>query len=248
MYFVLSKILLFLLYPALWVFIVFVIALFVKDRKRKQRWLIAAVVLLYIFSVPLFLNLFARAWSVNIDSPKMPNVYSCAIVLGGYASVHQNGDGYFNGACDRFIEAVKLFNTGEVKHVLLSGGNGSLVPGKYKEATWVETQLLIFKVPDSSMLIENNSRNTIENAVFSKQLLQKSGLKPPYLLVTSDFHMRRALMIFNKEGLQVIPYPCDYSVGQGSNSFGDLIPDGTAWGEWNIYLKELVGYVVDKWK
>jgi len=248
MYFALSKILLFLLYPAFWVFIVFVIALFVKERKRKQRWLIAAVVLLYIFSVPLFLNLFARAWSVKPPLTNASNIYSCAIILGGYTSVHQNGDGYFNGASDRFIEGVKLFNTGVAKHLLISGGNGSLLPSKYKEANWTKKQLLIFKVPDSSILVENNSRNTIENAVFSKTILQKSGLKPPYLLITSDFHMRRAFMIFKKEGLPVIPYPCDYSVGQGSNSFADLIPDGEAWGQWNIYLKELVGYVVDKWK
>jgi uncharacterized SAM-binding protein YcdF (DUF218 family) len=248
MYFALSKILLFLLYPAFWVFIVFVIALFMKDHKRKKRWLIIAILLFYIFSVPLFLNLFSRAWSVKPALAKVPNIYSCAIVLGGYTSIHQNGDGYFNGASDRFIEAVKLFNTGVVKHLLLSGGNGTLVPGEYKEANWAKIQLLTFKVPDSSILIENNSRNTIENAVFSKVLLRKSGLKPPYLLITSDFHMRRAFMIFKKEGLQVVPYPCDYSVGQGENSFGDLIPDGTAWGEWNIYLKEMVGYVVDKWK
>ncbi|WP_158991907.1 YdcF family protein [Mucilaginibacter sp. L196] len=248
MYFALSKLLLFLLYPAFWVFIVFVIALFVKDRKRKQRWLIAAVALLYIFSAPLFLNLFARAWSIKPTLAKVPNVYSCAIILGGYTSVHQNGDGYFNSASDRFIEAVRLFNTGVVKNLLLSGGNGSLMPGEYKEANWAKTQLLTFKVPDSSILIESNSRNTIENAIFSKQILQKSGLKPPYLLVTSDFHMRRAFMIFKKEGLQVIPYPCDYSVGQWMDLFSDLIPDGVAWAEWNIYLKELVGYVVDKWK
>ena len=248
MYFVLSKILLFLLYPAFWVFIVFVIALLVRDRRRKQRWLIVAVILLYIFSTPLFLNLFARAWSIKAPLAKAAEVYSCAIVLGGYTSIHQNGDGYFNGASDRFIEGVKLFNLGIVTHLLISGGNGNLVPGKFREANWTKKQLLIFKVPDSSILVENNSRNTIENAVFSKQILQKSGLKPPYLLITSDFHMRRAFMIFKKEGVQVVPYPCDYSVGQGRISFGDLLPDGISWGQWNIYLKELVGYVVDKWK
>lgn len=248
MYFVLSKILLFLLSPAFWVFIVFVIVLFIRNRKRKQHWLIVGLVLLYIFSVPLFINLIARAWSVKSVLTKAPSVYSCAIILGGYTSIHQNGDGYFNGASDRFIEGVKLFNTGVAKHILISGGNGSLVPGEYKEANWTKTQLLIFKVPDSSILVENNSRNTIENAVFSRQILQKSGLKPPYLLITSDFHMRRAFMIFKKEGLQVVPYPCDYEVGQGKDSLGDLIPDGVAWGEWNIYLKEVVGYVVDKWK
>lgn len=248
MYFILSKILLFLIYPAFWVFLLFVFALFIKNGKRKYRLLIIAIVLFYLFSIPLCINLFARAWSVKPGSAKSSQVYSCAIVLGGYTSVHQNGEGYFNGASDRFIEGVELFNKGITKHILISGGNGSLVPGEYKEADWTKTQLHIFKVPDSCILVENKSRNTIENALFTKAVLQKAKLKPPYLLVTSDFHMRRAFMIFKKEGLQVQPYPCDYSIGQGKDSLGDLVPDGTAWGEWNIYLKELVGYVVDKWK
>ena len=248
MYFVLSKVLLFLLYPALWVFVLFIIALLLKNNKRKQRLLIVAIILLYVFSVPLFLNLFGHAWSVKPGDLHKKQIYSCVIILGGFSSVDKYGNGLFNGSSDRFIEGVKLFNTGVAKNVLVSGGNGNLIPGYFKEADWVKTQLLLFNVPDSSIVVESNSRNTIENAMYSKALLQKMGLKPPYLLVTSDFHMRRAKMIFEKEGVPVVPYPCDYTVTQNRNTWGDLIPDGGSFGGWNIYLKELVGYVVDKWK
>ncbi|WP_461449853.1 YdcF family protein [Mucilaginibacter sp.] len=248
MYFILSKVLLFLLYPALWVFVLLVIALIIKNNKRKQRLLIVAAVLLYVFSVPLFLNLFGHAWSVKTCVLNKNQIYSCAIILGGFSSVDKYGNSFFNEASDRFIEAVKLYNTGIVKQVLVSGGNGSLIQGYFKEATWVKTQLLIFKLPDTSILIENQSRNTIENAVFSKLLLQKSGVKPPYLLVTSDFHMRRAQIIFEKKGIPVIPYPCDFKISQNHFTWSDLVPDGDALGNWNIYLKEIVGYVVDKWK
>ncbi|MFI5158220.1 MAG: YdcF family protein [Sphingobacteriales bacterium] len=248
MYFILSKILLFLLYPILWVLVLIVLALLVKDRRRKQRFLIIAVILIYFFSAPLFIKWFAHAWSIKSDLPRKTETYSSAIVLGGFSSTDKNNNGFFNGACDRFIEGLKVFNTGEVKHILVSGGNGMLNPNGFKEASWVKTQLQSFKVPDSSILIESNSRNTIENAIFSKELLRKDGLKPPYLLITSDFHMRRAYMIFKKEGLQVVPYTCDFSVGKEKESYGDLIPDGSSWGDWNLYLKELVGYVVDKYK
>jgi len=248
MYFVLSKVLLFLLYPALWVFVLFVAALLLKNGKRKKRLFVIALVLLYIFSVPLFLNFFGHAWSVKADTLRKNQVYSCVIILGGFSSVDKYGNGYFNGASDRFIEGVKLFNTGVAKNILISGGNGNLTPGYFKEATWVKTQLLLFNVPDSNIVVESNSRNTIENAIYSKALLKKLGLRPPYLLVTSDFHMRRAEMIFEKEGVPVVAYPCDFIVTQNRNSWGDLIPDGTSWNGWNLYLKELVGYVVDKWK
>jgi len=248
MYFVLSKVLLFLLYPALWVFVLFVVALLLKNGKRKQRLLIGAVILLYLFSVPLFLNMFGHVWSVKTEGLRKNQAYSCVIILGGFSSVDKYGNGFFNGASDRFIEGVKLFNSGAAKNILISGGNGNLTPGYFKEATWVKTQLLLFKVPDSSIVVESNSRNTIENAIYSKVLLKKLGLRPPYLLVTSDFHMRRAKMIFEKEGVAVVPYPCDYTVNQNKNGWSDLIPDGGSFTGWNMYLKELVGYVVDKWK
>jgi len=207
-----------------------------------------AVILLYVLSIPLFINLFAHAWSLSPPLAKPSKVYSCAIVLGGFSSVNKQGQGFFNGAADRFIEGVKLVSTGEISHILISGGNGSLKPSKFKEANWVYTQLRILKIPDTSILIESNSRNTIENAEFSKVILQRAGLKPPYLLVTSDFHMRRAYMIFKKEGLDVEPYPCDFGLGQGNYSVEDLLPDGSSLGGWNLYLKELVGYLVDKYK
>ena len=248
MYFVLSKVLLFLLYPAFWVFMLFVLALLLKNTKRKRSLLIIATALLYFFSVPIFLNFFGHAWSVKTSEPGKERIYSCVIILGGFTSVDRDGKGFFNGASDRFIEGVKLYNTGFAKKILISGGNGNLVPGVYKEAAWVKTQLLAFNVPDSNIVVESNSRNAIENAAYSKVLLQKMGLKPPYLLVTSDFHMRRAQMLFEKQGVPVVPYPCDFIVNQNNNTWGDLIPDGGAFSGWNVYLKELVGYVVDRWK
>ncbi len=248
MYFILSKVLLFLLVPLLWIFVLLVIALFVKNTKCRKRILIASVIVLYIFSTPFLLNQVARAWSIEPFLAKEPKVYSCAIVLGGFSGPDKNNNGYFNGAADRFIQGLKILTTGRAKHILITGGNGSLLPGQFSEGNWVKTQLDQLKIQDSSVLIENKSRNTIENAIFSKAVLQKAGLQPPYLLITSDFHMRRAYMIFEKEGYKVIPYPCNFMAGNTVISLYDFIPNGGSLGGWEIYLKELVGYVVDKYK
>jgi len=249
MYFILSKVLLFLLFPVLWVLGLLIAGLLTKKPKRKKRFLIASLLVLYIFSAPLFLNLFARAWSVEPFLAKEPKFYSCAIVLGGFSGPDKNNKGYFNGSADRFIQGIKMLTTGRATHLLITGGNGSLFPGQFTEGEWVKTQLNALKIPDSCVLIEGRSRNTIENAVFSKALLQKAGLQPPYLLITSDFHMRRAYMIFKKEGYSYItPYPCNFMAGNTGDSFYDLIPEGGTLAGWEIYLKEVVGYVVDKWK
>jgi len=248
MYFILSKVLLFLLYPILWFFVLFIIAIATKNARRKKRLLIASVVLLYIFSNSLLLNLFAHAWDYSPYPANSTKTYSCVIVLGGFSGVDGSGNGFFNGASDRFIQGIELLATRKAKHLLVTSGNGNLIPGKFKEADWVDTQLKNLQFPDSSILIENNSRNTIENAVFSKKILSARDLNPPYLLVTSAFHMRRSMMIFRKEGYNVVPYPCNYIVGRGNITIVDLVPNAETLSNWNLYLKEMVGYVVDYWK
>lgn len=207
--------------------------------------MIAAVIVLYLFSIPLFINLFARAWSVTPPVDKGNKVYSCAIVLGGFSGGDRYGHGYFTGSADRFIQGIKMLSTHKASHLLVTGGSGFLFPGQFKEGDWARQQLKELNYPDSSILIESNSRNTIENASLSKPILEKSGLKPPYLLITSDCHMRRAYMIFKNQGYNVVPYPCNYFAGNTPISVADLIPDGGALFGWNVYLKEVVGYVVN---
>ncbi|WP_183576253.1 YdcF family protein [Mucilaginibacter sp. X5P1] len=248
MYFILSKVLLFLLFPLLWVFALIITGLVTKNRKRKKRLFIASVVLLLLLSNSFLFNEFAKWWGYQpySDSKK---IYSCAIVLGGFSSADKNGNGYFNESADRFIQGVRLLETGKVKRILITGGNGNLIPGNYREGTWTKTQLKDLNIPDSSILIESNSRNTIENADFSKRILQENHVQPPCLLVTSDFHMRRSMMIFKKHGLNVVAYPCNYMAGRGNVSITSfIIPDADALAGWSVYLKEVVGYVVDYWK
>jgi len=247
MYFILSKVLFFMLYPVLWVLVLLLIALLAKNGKLKRLFLIAGIVVLYIFSIPFFINIVARAWSIN-PKPGTTKVYSCAIILGGFSSEGSDGKGYFNGASDRFIQGLLVLKTARAKHILITGGNSELIQGKFKEGNWVKSQLDSLRIPDSCVLIESNARNTIENAKFSKPILEKAALKPPYLLITSDFHMRRANMIFKKQGYNVDLYPSNYTFGNSEFSFTDFIPDGNELSGWTTYFKEMIGYVVDSWK
>ena len=245
MYFILSKLLLFLLFPLSWIFILLVIAIISKDKKRKHRFLIAAVILLFIFSNAFLFNRFAKLWDVRPYEVKSTDHYNCAIVLGGFSGGGYNEKGHFNPAADRFIQGIKLLSAGKVSHLLITGGNGSLNPDGFREGPWVKTQLEELKFPDSALLIEGDSKNTIENARFSKTLLKQSHLSGPYLLVTSAFHMRRALMIFKKEGINVIPYPCNF-IRSDKVGFDDFfIPDAEKLAAWNIYLKEVIGYTIN---
>jgi uncharacterized SAM-binding protein YcdF (DUF218 family) len=245
MFFYFSKILEFFIYPFSWIVLLVVLGIFVKKAGLKKKLFIAAAVVLFLFSDSFLLNQFTKRWDIAPVTLTSTGKYNCAIVLGGFSSELASGADFFNGSADRFIQALKLFQNGKVKRILVSGGNGSLFPDSFREGDWVKTQLLEFKVPDSCIIIEDKSRNTIENAAFSKIKLDSAHIKGPYVLITSGFHMRRSLQIFRKTKIDVTPFPCNYLTGDGYSGVGDFVPDPGVLATWNIYIKEMIGYLVN---
>ena len=132
---------------------------------------------------------------------------------------------------------------GTARHLLFTGGNSNINPDGFSEAQFVGQQLKKLNFADSLIMLDGKARNTAENAVNAKVLLEKAHLKPPYLLVTSAYHMRRAKLIFKKAGLNIVPYPCGYET-PGSILPGDFIPGTDALGKLNLYIKEMVGCLV----
>lgn len=248
MYFFLSKLLIYFLYPFSWIVVLIIISLTLKNKKHKRRILLTATVLLLVFSNGLLLKKVTSSWDVKPVALNSNQTYSCALVLGGYISEYNKNTGYFNAAADRFIQAIKLKETGKVSHLLFSGGNASLAPDGFVEGNWLKQELQPFHFADSTLLFEKQSRNTIENIRFSKLIIESRHLKPPYLLVTSAFHMRRALLICKKLGLQVTPFPCELSADENILSADQFIPSAEKLSGWNGYLKEMVGYFVTSFK
>ena len=241
MFFYLSKIFLYLINPLIWILALILYAIF-HQRKQKNQALILSFFILLLLSNPFLVNKFAQIWDVGTGRIVENKVYSCAIVLGGFSSEGANGVGYFNGSADRFIQALKLKKSNTVTNLLITGGNSEIIPGRFRESIWVKQQLLEMDIPDSCILIETKSRNTLENAANAKKELLNKSLKPPYLLITSAFHMRRSLYSFKKQGLDVIPYSSNYIAGSHTISFEDFVPQASAISKWGTYLKEVLGF------
>lgn len=248
MYFLLSKLLIYFLYPFSWIVSLLIVSIFVKNIKYKRRFFTVSIALLLIFSNGFLLKKVSKLWDVKPVTLKPDQNFSCAIVLGGYISEYNQNTGFFNGAADRFIQAVKLKETGKTSHLLFTGGNASLTPDGFIEGDWLKRELQPFHFADSTLLFEKQSRNTFENIRFSKQIIQSKHLPPPYLLVTSAFHMRRALLVCKKAGLQVTAFPCQLSPEENPITADDFIPAADALSGWNGYLKEMIGYIVTSFK
>ncbi len=248
MTFILSKLLLFFLHPFLWVLALMLCGAAAKNQRKSRHIFIAAVVVLFIFSDPFLLNRFAAWWDYKRPALNSAKSYSCAIILGGFASEDAEGRGYFNGSADRFIQGLRLKATGQAAHLLITGGNASINPDHFSEGNWVAGELKVIHMPDTAVLIESHARNTDENARYSKMLLSKARLQPPYLLVTSAFHMRRALAVFQHEGVAVIPYAGNFGGNGGSITADDFIPAASVMDGWTLYFKEVIGLLIVKLK
>ncbi|MEI6264450.1 MAG: YdcF family protein [Sphingobacteriia bacterium] len=172
--------------------------------------------------------------------------YSVGILLGGFTMYDRFDTGYFGNNADRFIQAANLYHTGRIKKILMTGGVGKLLQNEPTEAAFVKRELLRNGINAEDIIIEDRSRNTYENAIFSKIITDSLQLAPPYALVTSALHMPRSLNVFQHAGFNSIdPIPCDYKVINGRFSLLDsIIPDIRLLYDWQYFLHELVGLAV----
>lgn len=234
----------FVLSPLNWILFFVAAACIIKKRRTKKLFIVAAITVFIVFGNKWLLNVFARNWQPAPVAVSSLRVYDCGIVAGGFASPDATANGYFNATADRFLQAVKLYKAGKIKNILISGGNGKDSEESFREAAWVRGELVAFGVPDSAILTEDLSNNTRDNALNSKRILDSLNLKPPFLLITSAFHMPRAKLLFEKTGVQVDPFPCNYMDGRGSFAVGELVPGASVLLGWKVYLKEVLGVVV----
>jgi uncharacterized SAM-binding protein YcdF (DUF218 family) len=113
------------------------------------------------------------------------------------------------GDVDRILAGIKLARKYPKARIVFSGGNGNLIrTDDSTEAGYAEELLAGLGLERERLLFDKEARNTEENAEFSKALAQpKTGEK--WLLITSAFHMPRAIGMFRKAGFAVEPYPFD---------------------------------------
>ncbi len=118
----------------------------------------------------------------------------------------------------RLTTGVALARRFPQTRLIFTGGSASLRDVGDTEAAAVRQLWLALGVPPQQMLFETQSRNTWENALFTRALIRpKPG--ETFLLVTSAYHMPRSIGIFRKAGFKVIAYPADYMTFGNSRDY-----------------------------
>lgn len=257
MFLFLSKLLPLFIYPLGLACLLLLLALLTLWRRRwvSALCIVLALAVLLAGSNGVLTNRLTQSleWR-NVTTPNALPQAEAIVVLGGATraqfpprpavDVMESGD--------RVLYAAQLYREKKAPLVVLSGGRIDWKGGGPSESTDMAQLLQAMGVPKSAIVEEPDSLNTYENAVNVKKILQERKIQR-VLLVTSAMHMPRSLLIFQKQGINVIPAPTDFLVSEQEVTepnatleakILNAVPDSSRLDQTTRALKEYIGLVV----
>lgn len=170
------------------------------------------------------------------------------IVLGGAINPtlqQERGTIALNEAGERIIDTVILANAFKDTKVIFTGGAAVLLTKPVAEAGAAQSIFENLGLNKNQIVLENTSRNTYENAVFTKNVLVETygadlrGKR--FVMITSAYHMPRAVGSFRKVGLDVVPWPVDYRTRGWQDAFRFFSSPADGLKRMDIAFKEWIG-------
>lgn len=175
--------------------------------------------------------------------------YDAIVVLGGSigpAVPPLRPDPELFDSSDRVWHAARLYHRGLAPRIILSGGSYHVATGQapqtQTEAMAMREFLLALGVPDAAIVMEGKSLNTIENMQNTRALVGPARVA----LVTSGFHMPRALRLAKRAGLNAEAFPTDWQVLPGTAPWWeDLMPSAGALAASGTAIREYLALAFD---
>ena len=220
---------------------------------KRRGVVLAGLCVLVFFSLPAVeksLTNFMEAGMERLSAEEAPSA-DAIVVLSG-AGVREQGKAKVIewSDPDRFLGGVQLFKSGKAPLLIFTGGWLPWDAAARPEGEVLIGQARLLGIPAEAMMTTRKVSNTADEADGVSQVLRERLHAPDnspsrhsrILLVTSAYHMPRARRIFEKAGMEVIPFPVDFrSSPSDSASFMDLVPNSGALGASEIAIRELYG-------
>ncbi len=215
------------------IFIALFVFIAVLSRKRKLVYLpaLAGALTLYLISIEPFKDVLFYPLEAPFKVPKVVKG-DVIVVLGGGAY----NSGYLKASSYKRLITAFLLHRKSGKPLVLSGGAAI---GTIPEAKVMRELLLEFGVDERDIYADLKSRDTFENAKYVRLICERIGCRS-ITLVTSAFHMRRALMVFRKTGLEIQPYPTDFKF-EGRYNLYSIFPKYSVFYDSSIAIREYIG-------
>ncbi|MEL6471004.1 MAG: YdcF family protein [Cyanobacteria bacterium J06623_4] len=224
-----------------------------RHPRRATGAIALAIFILFSSSNPVISNKLVSSLEWQYFPPDPVPTADAIVVLGGATTPALAPRPWVevSEAGDRILHGARLYTQGRAPKLILSGGRITWGGGgDSSEADDMKEIAMAMNVPEADIMLEETSLNTRQNAVNVKQILEAQDIDS-VLLVTSAVHMPRAVAIFKKLDINIIPAPTDYlvttekqSIPTLENRILSLLPDASAIDNFTRALKEYVGFVI----
>lgn len=234
-----------LLPPGIIIILMLILSLWLYPSKKQiARFLLFVTACLYIFSIQITGDLLIHSLESKYIPPQTTKG-DVIVMLGAGATSDTNdldGRGELSGVgANRLLTTARLYKQTKLP-IIVSGG--AVFKDSGNEAEIAKRQLISLGIPKNKIILENKSLNTEQNALFTKKVMKLKRLKHP-ILVTSAFHMERAVLNFTRLGIEVLPYPTDFQTNQNISMYpSKFIPDDLM--NIRLALKEYLGILAIK--
>lgn len=258
MFFVLSKLLDVFLSPVGWVLLLLALAVPWRRPRRRARWRRQrifgglAVLVLWAFSTDLVSNTLFHRLEHQVESTNVPSqVYDAVVLLGGAGDERveaETGQLAFNDNVERLVATHRVLADGHARFAILSGAANEAALADHSEARMLARQLALWGIAPSRLILEEQARNTRENALYSREIAIQRGFAK-VLVITSAFHMPRAVECFGGVGMPVDTLLVDYRAHERAEPFPRmLLPRAHYFAVSSEYFREVFGLMVYRWQ
>lgn len=244
MFFVLSKLLDVLLSPFTWGLLLVGLAVPWRPPRPETRWRprrlagVAGLGVLVVFALEPVSNGLLYRLEHAAPSTERPGVtYDVVILLGGLGDERvamETGQPAFNDNVERLIATHRLLADGRARFAIVSGAPEHPAFAEHSEARVLARQLTSWGIDPSRVILEEQARNTRDNAVYSQRIVEERGFDE-VLVVTSAFHMRRAVECFEAVGMTFDHLAVDF------RAHGAYVPEPRSWLPRASYLASSTG-------
>ena len=218
--------------------------------RKRSFVLLLTVVMLMLFSLPITSKFLAqnneRDYAIKAVSD-VKNADIALVLSGQIIRIKRDNKVYyeFSGAIDRLFAGVELAKANPKMKLMFTGGKLPWTIGE-PEGVILANFARRYGVPSSQIVILGEAKNTAEEAQLVKQWMKDK--ERDVVLVTSAFHMKRAVSIFQSNDLSIIPYPVDFVGSSGKMHVLDFIPTAGALSQSTSAIREQQGRLFYKLK
>lgn len=240
----------FIMPPGLFSIILLLTGLWLLYRRRSTAYGIFSLLLgclIWISATVPFSNFVMKPLEAGLAIPKRPHADVIVVLGGGATDRVPDATGVGFPAPDslgRLVTAARIQKSMD-KPVILS--SGQTFRHRIAEAPIARRILIDLGVPPDKIILEVKSRDTIENARYTREICERLGFRRP-IIVTTACHMKRSVLSFQKAGMDVSVYPANFRYRHVCKySWDDYLPDVGQMENVALALHEYIGLIFYKW-